>query len=247
MKNILLWCDNIVTKLKKNHIDFRNGFAILPEEAIYREDIEMITPFVNRSDIPENLKSTSLICYFMHDERLFPRLRKIDQDIAVLKEFGGICGFDLSPSIGMLKPRQRFSLFINSLYNCYCAVNGIKVLPNSRSGEIGLVDQSKNYYKDAPCVTGMLGCRNNGFKKYGLFQLKYFIRQVHPSVLYVYGALSKKEAADLFYDKDFIIKVFPDRRNRVRNGAKSYSYIYTNGTVSKLYDSMTFPALEGGM
>ena len=93
----------------------------------------------------------------------------------------------------------------------------------------------------------MLGCRNNGFKKYGLFQLKYFIRQVHPSVLYVYGALSKKEAADLFYDKDFIIKVFPDRRNRVRNGAKSYSYIYTNGTVSKLYDSMTFPALEGGM
>ena len=122
MKNILLWCDNIVTKLKKNHIDFRNGFAILPEEAIYREDIEMITPFVNRSDIPENLKSTSLICYFMHDERLFPRLWKIDQDIAVLKEFGGICGFDLSPSIGMLKPRQRFSLFINSLYNCYCFI-----------------------------------------------------------------------------------------------------------------------------
>lgn len=246
MTNILIFCDSIVTKLKQNNIDFRNGFAVLPDEAIFRDEVAMIAPFVNRRDIPNDLKASSLICFFMQDNQLFPRLWRIDQDIIILKEYGGICGFDLSPSIGMLKPRQRFSLFINSLYNCYCAVNGMKVLPNCRTGELGLIDRTQYFHKNAPCITGMLGCRNNGFRKYGLFQLKYFIKLVQPNVLYVYGSLSIKEAVHLFYDKAFIIRVIPDRRNRVRNKAESYSYVCRDNTVFKLYDSLPRTSLERG-
>lgn len=240
--NILTWCDNIISHLKENEIIFDNGVAILPKESIYTGPIEMLSTYKYRRDIPPNLQKSSLLCFFMPEENLFPRLRSIHDDITEFQKYGGICGFDLSPSIGMLIPRQKLSILINSLYNCYCAIHGIKILPNSRVGDFSTLSMTSSFPNNVGFISGMLGCNKYGFKNYGLYQLCLTISTKNPPVIYIYGGLSKKDATLLFkYSprNDFKIFVFRDRRNRKRNNAQNYFFSYSDSKdvkKSSLYD-----------
>ena len=115
--NILEWCDDMITHLKESDIDFENGVAVLKKEFIYQDEVSMVSTYKYRNDIPNELKKTSLLTYFMPDDNLFNRIKKLEEEIPIMREYGGICGFDLSPSVGMLRPRQRFSILINSIFN----------------------------------------------------------------------------------------------------------------------------------
>ena len=64
------------------------------------------------------------------DSNLINRLLNVEKELPVLKQYGGISGFDLSPCITMLRPRQKLSLLASALFNCYVAINGVKVLIN---------------------------------------------------------------------------------------------------------------------
>lgn len=232
--NLFLWCDEKISQLKEAGIRIENGVAVLPEYAVYKGHVSMISTFKYRKDIADELKSTSLLCNFMPDENLFIRLKKIDKDIKIMEGYGGICGQDLSPSIGMLKPRQRFSILINSVYNCYVAIYGIKVLPNSRIGDMGTLSMINSFPQNVSFISGMHGCKNHGFKEYGLYQLRMIVREKKPPILYIYGSLTCKEARRLFWCNEFVIVAFPDRRNRVRNGNKSYAFYFDGNDIKKV-------------
>lgn len=234
--NILLWCDVMISYLKENDIEFRNGVAVLPRTAIYEGPIKMISTYKYRRDIPHEIKKDSLLCYFMLEPDLIPRMKKIIKELSEIKEYGGICGFDLSPCLGMLMPRQRLSILANSLFNCFCGVNGIKILPNSRVGDFSTMSMTVGFPDDVGFVSGKLGCNNYGFKNYGLYQLGLTINSKNPPFVAIYGGLSLKDARKIFrYSKrsDLKIFVFRDRRDRVRNGAKDYYYAYENGVIKK--------------
>ena len=222
--NLLKWCDEKITYLKKHGITFKNGVAVLPEESLYKDIPLMVSPYKYRNDIPEELRSKSLITYFMPDEDLWTRMYKIDEDLEELKKFGGITGFDLSPSIGMLRPRQKLSLLADSLYNAYCAVNGIKILPNSRIGDLGTLPMIASIPYGANFITSRHGCQNYGFKAYGLYQTKLILERIKPSILFVYGSVSPKEAEQLIEKYNIKIITFPDRRSRTWNNAKSWCF-----------------------
>ena len=222
--NLLKWCDEKISYLKKYGIIFKNGVAVLPEESIYKDIPLMVSTYKYRNDIPEGIKRKSLLTYFMPDEDLWTRLYKLDEDLEILKTFGGITGFDLSPSIGMLRPRQKFSILVNSIVNAYCAINGIKILPNSRIGDFVTLPMIASIPYKSNIITSRLGCQNNGFKAYSLFQTKLIIERIKPSILFVYGSVTQKEAEQLI--REYAIKIisFPDRRSRVWNNAKSWCY-----------------------
>ena len=112
----------------------------------------------------------------MPDKDIFVRLKNIDADLSIIKKYGGICGQDMSPSIGMMRPRQKFSIFINSLYNCYLANKGIRILPNSRIGDLGTMSMIVTLPNNANFIVGMYGCKDYGFREYGLHQLRMTIR-----------------------------------------------------------------------
>ena len=221
--NLLQWCDNNISFLKENGIKFVNGFPLLPTKSIYSGHPLRMSTFAHRNDIPHSDRKNTLICFYSQDRDLFPRLEKIDSELPILQNYAGICGFDLSPCVGMLRIRQKFHLLISAIYNCRCALYGIKVLPNSRMGDLGTINQVTSLIPHGSnIVSGELGCRGKAFKAFGLYQLKESIRIIEPNSVFIYGSFCVKDAKYCAPAGNVTFFVFPDRRNSMRNSKKPY-------------------------
>lgn len=232
--NILMWADEKISILKEKGVVFENEIPQLSSEHIYKGVPVEVSTFTYRNDISAENASMSVLTYYMYEKRLWPRLYKIDADIEILRKYGGVVGFDLSPSVGMLRPRQRFSILVNAIYSCYLGINGIKVIPNYRAGDLGTICAADYFPDDCSFMIGNLGCSNNGYKAFGEYQLDIVLYKKHPPILYIYGSISKKEAARLIGKHGFTIISFPDRRNRVRNNSKSYQYYRDGDSIYKI-------------
>ena len=231
--NILLWTDEKITYLKSHGIIFKKDIPQLPDEFVYKETPSALSTFTYRKDIPDSVKAKALLTFFEYENRLWPRLHKIDADIVIAKQYGGIVGFDLSPCVGMLHPRQKHSIMINAIHSCYCGLHGIKILPNFRPGSLGTICLADYFPDDCSFMVGNLGCAYNGFKEYGDYMLDIALLKKSPKILFVYGSIFKSEAEELIKHNGFNIISFPDRRNRVRNNSKSYHYYLSEGKVCK--------------
>ena len=231
--NLLNWCDDKITYLKDRQISFVDGVPQLPREFLFDKEVKALSTYSHRKDIPDTVKADALLSFYMFDEFLWPRLYKVDDDLNTLKGYGGIVGFDLSPSIGMLRPRQRLSILINAIYSCYCGCNGIKVLPNYRAGDLGTVCMADFFPDNVPFMIGNHGCNRNGFKGYGLYETDIILGKKRPSILYFYGSVSKTDAEYLIRKYGISIITFPDRRNRIRNGSKSFRYLIEDNIIKK--------------
>ncbi len=231
--NILRWCDDKITYLKNQGITFKKGIPQLPIEYTYKGTPSAVSTFAYRNDIPKEAKGNALLTYFMYEDKLWPRISKIDDDIEILKEYGCVSGFDLSPSVGMLRPRQRLSILVNAIHACYLGTKGIKILPNYRPGDFGTLCAADFFPDECSFIVGNLGCSNNGFKAYGEYQLDIVLQKKNPLILFVYGSVFKKEATRLIRQYEFEIISFPDRRNRVRNNSRSYRYYLSENEIHK--------------
>ncbi len=241
--NLLTWCDEKISYLKDKGILFKKGIPQLPPEYLYTEMPSAVSTFAYRNDIPDGSRQTALLTYYMFEDKLWPRLNKIDSDIEELLKYGGAAGFDLSPCVGMLRKRQKLSILVNAIHACYIGSKGVKVLPNYRAGDFGTICAADYFPDDCSFIIGNLGCSNNGYKEYGEYQLEILLSKKHPSVLFVYGSISKGRATHLIGRYGFEIIAFPDRRNRVRNNSKSYRY-YTSG--DKVIKVQYADAAKGG-
>ncbi|SEP58035.1 protein of unknown function [Lachnospiraceae bacterium RM5] len=233
MINILLWCDEKLSHLKQNNVEIKNGIPQLSKDDLYTDVPKKMTTFAYRNDVSDSDKKETILTFFMYEEKLWPRLKTIDDDIKIMSEYGGISGFDLSPCIGMLKPRQRMSILINAIYSSYCALKGVKVLANYRAGDFSTVNLADYFPNNNQFIVGNLGCNRNGFKNYGYYMLIQVLRKKNPSNIYFFGGISKKEAEEYLNTSLNFIITFPDRRNRVRNDSKAYIYYLKNEKVVK--------------
>lgn len=222
--NIIKWCDDKITYLKNNNIIFIKGTPQLPLEFIYDGVPRYVSTFIYRNDIPVEQRGDALLGFYMYEKYLWSRLTNMDSDILIAKDYGGIIGFDLSPCIGMLRPRQRLSILVNAIFSCCYGLAGIKVLPNYRPGDISTVCAADFFPDNCSFMVGNLGCNRNGFKDYGLYLLKMALRKKNTNLIFVYGSISKNDAYELNKQYGISIISFPDRRNRVRNNSKSYYY-----------------------
>ena len=214
MEKIIKWCDEKISFLKQNKIQFVNGIPVIPEEMLYTDIPDMIDTFAHRNEIPSEIAKKSLISYFDDDTNLINRLLNVDDEISVLKQYGGICGFDLSPCVTMMRPRQKLSLLVSAVYNCYVALYGIKILPNCRVGDLATMSVINGIPPYTNIVTGELGCHGNKLKMYGLYQLRLIIKQVCPTIQFVYGNLSKKDIRYICGRNEQLFIMYPDHRHR---------------------------------
>jgi len=231
--NLLKWCDEKITALKDNDIVFANGIPQLKEEHIYNDMPEFLSTYAYRNDIRDSEKKQSLLSFYMYEDRLWPRLIKIDDEIEVMKEYAGIVGFDLSLSILMVRPRQRLSILINAIYSCYCGIRGIKVLPNYRPGDFGTIEAAYYFPNNCNFIIGNHGCNRYGFREYGMYQMEIVLLKKSPKVLFVYGAMPQSYIREIINLKKLQIVTIPDRRNRVRNNRKPYLYYLKGNKVVK--------------
>ena len=215
MYKLIIWLDEKITFLKQNGIEFVNGIPVIPREMLYAGIPNMIETYSHRLAIPSNLKSSSLISFFENDDNLINRIFKIDDEIEELRKYGGICGFDLSPCVTMLRPRQRISILVSAVYNCYVAVHGIKVLPNCRVGDFATMNVIDTIPPYTNIITGELGCHRNALKMYGIHQLRLISKRIYPNILFVFGNLSKNDIYYVFGRCPQTIILYPDHRHSV--------------------------------
>lgn len=135
-----------------------NDMPILPKSMILREEPEELIPFEHRG-VAKNLKKTA-ICFFSKDLLLEQRIRNLVSNLPEYGKYMGVTGFDLSIRIGMALESQLMFARINKMIDCYFAINGIKVLPNFRVGEIGSISSILNYEKGTMYAAGIIGCKN---------------------------------------------------------------------------------------
>ncbi len=218
MSNLIRWLDEKVTFLKQNGIKFINGMPVIPSEALYTGIPEMVETYAHRHCVPCGIRSKTLLAYFDNDDNLINRLFKIDDEIEELKQYGGICGFDLSACITMLRPRQKTSLLVCAVFNCFVALHEIKVLPNCRVGDLATMSLLDTIPPYTNLISGELGCHNNSLKMYGMHQLRLITKKVGPNILFVYGNLSKKDIRYIFGRRPQTIVLYPDHRHRTRDG-----------------------------
>lgn len=234
MSELLKWCDEKISFLKQQGIKFKNGLPIIPVECLYTDIPLMIETFAHRNDIPEGIKGNSLIAFYNYDCDLLQRIFKIEKEINELYQYGGICGFDISPCITMLKPRQKFSMLVSAVFNCFVAVHGVKILMNARNGYLSSSSVFKYLPKYSNFITGEVGCHNNGFRSYGLYQLKLIRENVQPNIIFVYGHLSKKDIHFVCERESQTFVMYPNRRNRMRNNKLIEAVEYDGKNFSKL-------------
>lgn len=234
MHNLIKWCDEKITFLKSSGIVFKNDFPVLPEDSYYTDIPAVIESFQFRNKIPCDIRNQSLICYFSPDERLVQRLYKIDEEIAILHNYAGICGFDLSPSVTMLRPRQRLSLLVNSLFNCYVALHGIKVLPNCRVGDLANMSVLNNISPFTNVISGEIGCDRNGLHNYGTYQLRITLKKLSPPVLFTYGGLSKQDIKTICGRTPQNFISYPSARDKYFNNKEAKARIWNGTSVTDM-------------
>ena len=193
--NLVQIADDFYHKLKKSGIYFsENGFPLFTKEMLLDKTPSDIVPYKNMNSLKE--KNTVVVCFFQEDERLYSRLCSVDRDIPKFREFMGVCGLDLSPNIFWPIEQQLFNILLGQLYSAYLAINGIKIVPNWRIGDLSTLKALKSYPQDSQFVVGTLGSIRKD-KSLGTLYMKAKIYVSNPSRLLIYGKLASEYSVEL--------------------------------------------------
>ena len=192
-------------------IDFDyNGLPMLPTEMqIKNIPLEMF-PYKQRAlaSKPE----CTVICAFSQDTLLEQRIRCLRENLIEYKAYMGVTGFDLSIRIGMSLEEQLRIAKINKIIDCYFAINGIKVLPNFRVGDVASIPTILNYSKGSAYAVGVIGCKR-GASYIDEAILRAKILYARPSRLLLYGE-PKKNGFRILRDMGTPFNVYKDFRKR---------------------------------
>lgn len=185
--NLFKIADSLHSYLEENGIGFtENGYPIIPEEMILKDFPDEMIPFEHHNSCTN--KQATVLSHFANDELLYRRLRNLEKDISICKEYMGVVGFDLSPRLGWNLEQQKFNLLINQLVNAYRAINGIKILPNFRIGELSTISALDSYPSNCLFAVGTLGC-SRGYTSINSTILRTKLLYKRPTGLLVYGKL----------------------------------------------------------
>lgn len=187
----------------------KDGYPIIASNFILKEEPEEMLPFNHRNSAKN--KSKTVVCYFMNDNLLYKRISTIQMDLNSLKGFMGICGFDLSPRIGWNEDLQKFNILLSQMITVWFAVNGIKIIPNLRTGDYSTFNCLRVFEVNNIFCMGALGCWHKKVFLEDLVYLKIKLMIVRPSYLLIYGKL-EKDFLEFLENQDIPFKNFYDFR-----------------------------------
>lgn len=145
---------------KKEGVSFsENGFPIFTKEMLLQDPPQDIVTYKQMNSVSN--KSKVAVCFFQEDERLYSRITSLEHDIPKFRKFIGVCGLDLSPNIYWPAEQQIFNILLNQLYTATLAVNGIKIIPNWRIGNLNTLRALNSYPKNSQFAVGTLGSVRN--------------------------------------------------------------------------------------
>ncbi len=160
------------------------------------------------------------MCFFLPDEKIYPRIDHVFEEIEVLREYQSVCSLDLSVSKKMTRKLQNFNMLMNALYTAVLAYSGIKILPSLRCGDEKTIKLLYPYMKTSMWILGIHGCSK--YKDLAWYD-EYVFRSetiiLRPQRLLLYGTPSKDEKSVLD-DIGIPYRSYLDFRKLYKKGGK---------------------------
>lgn len=212
----LPWLIDIATSLESyavnRHVKFdQKGFPLIPASSYATSaPIDMLPYDRRNSRLCKDPKSTA-ICFFTDDRKIYPRFEHLMEEIDLYRQYAAVVVPDLTVTEDMDEPWQAFIMLLNQLFGAILAVNGIKIIANTRCGTV----HSQRYLQAVPqrvaCASGSLGCTPVKSPEDYSFTTKILARQ--PAVLLIYGKrdrIAENQLAALGVN----VKRYPDAHTR---------------------------------
>lgn len=198
-------------ELRKHNIRFsKSGFPHFRKSCFAVQKPSEILPFRNRLQTKD--KSSTALCTFCDDEFIYPRLKKLKENLPEYKEYYAMVVFDLSPRAEWKTEQQRFNICLNQMAAIYLALNGVKLIGNFRIGDNSTYDALHSYPEGISFCVGTLGCTKQSSPSDAfLFEQKLFIKT--PKECWLYGS-EDKQIIKILNDYGVKHKVFKDFRTR---------------------------------
>ena len=193
--------------LRERGVEFtEEGYPVFTEDMLLKEMPEGVCPIGQTYYVKD--RSKYLLVSFSNDENIYKKLISLQNDVDDYLQYKGFGGFDLSPRINWDVNLQKFNLLLSKLADAFLAVNGVKLMPNFRTGCLDTFEVLSIYPPNTWYSVGALGC-GRGRIKINEMYLRTKLVVTNPDMLIYYGKL-KPEYAQILEDYGVDYKVFTD-------------------------------------
>lgn len=184
-----------------------NGFPIFQASMFLEEWPDSIVTYQCRNNTAfVKEPSKTVICFYTADSRIYPRLEKVFDELDEYRRFMGVVSMDLTVTDDMDPELQQLIISVNQLFTMILAINGIRIIMNTRSGGLEFSTVFGSIPKGIAVSSGFLGCRI--LSEDNLSYIKKII-YLFPLVVLIYG--KHDPIAEEQLDRlGFIYKVYPD-------------------------------------
>ena len=215
LNELMLTAESFTSYLLDKKVTFdKRGLPLIPPECYLRSLPRNVVPWDYRNSSFVSDPSSTVICWYAPDRRLLPRLETVFSDISDLKRFQAVVWLDLTVTYDMDPQYQEFLMLLNQLFAAVCAVNGIPVVANLRTGGRETLSLLSTIPHNVTVAAGTLGCEN--LRSNSDFSFIEKVLRVHARSVIIYG---KKDpiAEDQLKTMGVAFRRFPDIHSRYRN------------------------------
>ena len=186
-----------------------DGWPIFKREHFLDEwPLDMVT-YDNRTSKLIAPKAETLLCFYMGDIQNYRRFANLHKDIPIYQQYKGVVIPDITITYDMDYELQSMLMLANQIFAAVLAVNGVKIVFNTRNGSVNTLKHFRNIPRHIMCASGFLGCQNTS-NAINAAQYINKILSLMPSKLLIYGkpdnAVSEQLAClgiDYHYYADF--------------------------------------------
>lgn len=206
--------------LLSQDVDFDDkGFPIFQASMFLNEWPDVIVTYQCRNSVAlVKDPSKTAICFYTADTRIYPRLEKVFDELDEYRRFIGVVSMDLTFTKDMDPELQQLILTVNQLFTMILAINGIRIILNTRSGGLNLSSAFKSIPKGIAVSSGFLGC-----SRLSEDDLSYISKIIFlfPCMVCIYGKhdLVAEEQLERF---GFMYKIYPDIHRITKNKENQY-------------------------
>lgn len=136
-----------------------DGWPVFQKEHFLDAWPRDVVTYENRTSSLISPEAETVLCFYMGDVQNFRRFRKLSNDIPVYQRYLGVVIPDITVTRDMDWEMQDMLMLANQLFAAVLAVNGIKIVFNTRSGIQATTRHFKNVPRHVMCASGFLGCR----------------------------------------------------------------------------------------
>lgn len=214
LNDLLQKTEELSTYLRQKGMEFyTDGYPIFKREMFLDEKPAQLIPIQHKkSRLIKDPKSTVLV-FFCADKYIYPRVDRLFDEIEDYKRYMAVAGFDITVTADMDIEWQRVIMLLNLLATAVLAINGIKIVMNTRIGSRQTLEVLMRMPRGVIAVSGFRG----GRQKNVAFENEYLskILSLLPKCQLIYGSCSKTVLEQL--DRMGIdYEVYPDFRELCR-------------------------------